>query len=167
INKERTLQKGRHIIYGPDQYDVQTFYEYQANTALIRLKELLVADGTLPVTDDALRTQYAEMKKGPYAREKFTFDAYKRQVQAAYIEQAYHRWFKRQVEAASVIKQHVPNQQKLYSLLYEVNPIVKEDSNPDTKGTTYYVDSFNGNDRYDGRLPGRAWKTLQNVNTTT
>src|SRR5690606_26781141 len=66
-----------------------------------------------------------------------------------------------------VIKQHVPNQQKLYSLLYEVNPIVKEDSNPDTKGTTYYVDSFNGNDRYDGRLPGRAWKTLQNVNTTT
>lgn len=34
-------------------------------------------------------------------------------------------------------------------------------------GTTYYIDSDNGNDSNDGRSTKRAWKTLDKVNSTT
>src|SRR5690606_39437849 len=40
----------------------------------------------------------------------------------------------------------------------------KEDA---MRGVTYYVDSFNGDDRNDGRHSGRAWKTLRAVNEVT
>src|SRR5690606_12893558 len=165
---ERARQKKRHLIYGPDQYDLQTFYEYQTNTALIRIKELLVANETLPITEKALHTQYAEMKKGPYADEKFTFDTYKRQIQAAYIEQAYHRWIERRIGDASVIRQQTPSQEELDSLIHEAGPFDKKDLHANAShGNTYYVDSFSGNDRNDGRCPDQAWKTLNKINVTT
>ncbi len=168
VNLERTAQKGKHLIYGPDQYTTQTFFEYQNNTALIRFKEILVANGTLPVTEEALRAQYAEMKKGPYEREKYTFDAYKRQVIAAHMEQAYSSWFRQQVAAAGIRQQRVPDQHELYRRLHGLPPVEKPASPAaSAQGATYYVDNFSGNDGNDGRQPDQAWKTLKKVNSVT
>lgn len=168
VNKERAEQKREHhVIYGPDRYNLQTFYEYQTNNALIRLKEILVENKTLPITHEDLHNQFAEMKRGPYAKEKFTFDAYRRQIRAAYIEQAYHRWFWHRVNDAKVKTEHLPTIGELYAHFGNDTSAAEATKEDAMRGVTYYVDSFNGDDRNDGRHSGRAWKTLRAVNEVT
>ncbi|SFB82337.1 Acetyl esterase/lipase [Parapedobacter composti] len=167
-NRARIVKKKKgQLIYGPEQYSEQTFLEYQTAIALIKLKELLVADGTLPITEQALAEQYAEMKRGPYQRDKFTFSAYRRQITAAYIEKAFDHWLSAQVTTIAVERLNEPDFQTLYHWLHEVNPSgTFESPAKPVGGTIYYVDNFNGNDCHSGTTPDQAWKSLEKVNAT-
>ncbi|MGV3642328.1 MAG: hypothetical protein ACO1NZ_17525 [Adhaeribacter sp.] len=78
------------VSYGPVSYSEQVFFDYRFTNALIQLKQQLVEEKLIPVTEDDLARQFAKMQRTVYRDEaKYTLAAYTRQVKEAYIEEAY------------------------------------------------------------------------------
>lgn len=89
-NENRRKQAtNNQVIYGPVEYSEQTFFDYRFNNALILLKQKLVAENLITVTDNDLQNKFEELQKNVYKDEKYTLKAFTRQVRDAYIEDVY------------------------------------------------------------------------------
>ncbi|WP_353139989.1 hypothetical protein [Pseudopedobacter sp.] len=81
-------EKEGKVIYGPVEYTEQSFFDYQFGNSIIRLKEKLVAEKVLQADEAKLRMQFEKMKKTVYKNNE-KMDDYRKQIHAAYIEEAY------------------------------------------------------------------------------
>lgn len=88
-NNRRKLSANGQVIYGPVEYNEQTFFDYRFSNALIQLKQKLVAEKLITITDDNLQTKFKKLQETVYKEEKYTLSAFARQVKDAYIEEAY------------------------------------------------------------------------------
>lgn len=88
-NKRRQIVAENGVIYGPVEFDEQTFFDYRFHNALIQLKHLLVREGVITVTERNLEDQFKKLQQTVYREEKYTLKAFERQVTEAYVEEAY------------------------------------------------------------------------------
>ncbi len=85
----RQMAANGQILYGPIEFDEQTFFDYRFHNALIQLKQRLVAENIITITQDDLEKKFKKMQESVYQKEKYTLQAFTRQVRDAYIEDAY------------------------------------------------------------------------------
>ncbi|MGV3502958.1 MAG: hypothetical protein ACO1O1_04575 [Adhaeribacter sp.] len=83
-------RQSKQVSYGPLTYSEQGFFDYRFSNALIQLKQQLLAENVLAVTDQDLARQFAKMQRTVYQDEaRYTLAAFTRQVKEAYLEEAY------------------------------------------------------------------------------
>lgn len=85
----RNMAAENRVIYGPVEFDEQTFFDYRFTNALIQLKHRLVAEGVIVITEDDLENKFKKLQETVYKEEKYTLKEFTRQVRDAYIEDAY------------------------------------------------------------------------------
>lgn len=89
-NENRRNQAAdNQVIYGPVEFDEQTFFDYRFNNALIQLKHQLVAESIITITEGDLENKFKKLQETVYKEEKYTLKEFTRQVRDAYIEDAY------------------------------------------------------------------------------
>ncbi|HEY0670431.1 MAG TPA: hypothetical protein VGD22_19770 [Sphingobacteriaceae bacterium] len=79
----------KQVVYGPVEYSEETFFDYRFSNALIQLKQQLLSEKVIVITDEELENQFKVMQKTHYAKEKYTLKAYERQVKEARVETEY------------------------------------------------------------------------------
>ncbi|NGM64324.1 alpha/beta hydrolase [Sphingobacterium sp. SGR-19] len=85
----RNTVTDNQVMYGPVEFDEQTFFDYRFNNALIQLKHRLVAEGVIVITEGDLENKFKKLQETVYNDEKYTLKEFTRQVRDAYIEDAY------------------------------------------------------------------------------
>src|SRR5690606_4458445 len=85
----RQIAANGQVLYGPIEFDEQTFFDYRFHNALIQLKQRLVAEDIITITQEDLEKKFKKMQESVYQKERYTLQAYTRQVRDAYIEDAY------------------------------------------------------------------------------
>ena len=94
--REKAAQEGT-TIYGPINYTERAFFDYQFGNAIIRLKKLLLEEGTLVIDEKALLSYFDKLKNTIYQDDE-RFEDYTRQVRDAYIENIYAMYIKKCVD---------------------------------------------------------------------
>ncbi len=99
-NRKKSVA-GHEVIYGPIEFSEQTFFDYCFSNALIRLKNSLVNEKLIVITEVDLQNQFKKMQNTVYKEDKYTLKAFTRQVKDAYIEVAYKALINKYVKHAN------------------------------------------------------------------